>query len=122
MMEERGFVSTMLLTVGGLLIWAAHFGLIYAFNTLACTRSFAGTELAGFGAVPFIIVLLTLLALGGAGAVLATAWSGGGFGRPPQDGTATADFLRYMTVAIAIISFVAILWNGIPALAVPACG
>lgn len=121
-MEERGFVSTMLLMVGGLLIWAVHFTFLYAFNTLACTRSFAATDIAGFATVPFIIVLITLLALGGTGAVLATALSGGGFRRSSQDRTMTADFLRYMTVAITIISFVAILWNGIPALSVPACG
>jgi hypothetical protein len=121
-MDRQNFLGTMLFMVGGLVIWGAHFTFLYAFNTLACARSFADAEVFGFGAVPFAVGLATLIAFVGAGAVLVSALASDASGRPAPGAANTDRFLNYAAAAIAIISLVAILWNGFPAALVPPCG
>ena len=116
--EEPHFLRRIVVMSSGLLVWAAHFTAIYAFNTLACARAFAAVHVMGFGLVPVVVVALTLGALAATGAILVLslrdhdASSGGEEAR---------GFLRYMTVALAALSFVAIAWNGLPALLVFPC-
>ena len=42
-----GFMGKSLYALAGLLIWAFHFGAIYAFQALACARGFAGARWRG---------------------------------------------------------------------------
>jgi hypothetical protein len=120
-MEEMGFVRTSLFTMGGLLVWADHFGLAYAFNALACARRFAGLDVLGFGIVPLVVTAATLAALAASG-VLFLALLRRGPARAFRDDQPAGDFLRATTIAIAGLSLVAIAWNGLPALIVPPCG
>lgn len=108
--------------VGGLIIWAAHFTFLYAFNTLACMRSFAGAEIFGFSAVPFAVGMATLIAFAGAGGILISALAGDASHKPAQGAANTDRFFNYTAAAIAVISLVAIIWNGWPAAIVPPCG
>ena len=118
--EEPRFVRRMVLMSSGLIIWAAHFTVIYGFNALACARAFAGLSVAGLGVVPVVVVALTLAALAAAGTILLVAVRDHAAGAP-GDGPGEAGFLRYLTIAVAALALVAIAWNGLPALLVPAC-
>jgi hypothetical protein len=83
-----------------IVVWALHFTLIYGFTALACAR--------GFGAAaPWAVGAATAVA-----AVLAVALIGANL---------SAEFTRWMTAALAAAALVAIIWEGIPALMVPAC-
>ena len=121
-MAERRFTAKMIFMLAGMLIWAAHFTGVYVFNALACARQFADTTVSGFGIVPITVLVSTALALAATGWVLfqALAWRGPAGGESRDD--PTVGFLRYTTVTIALLSLVAIVWNGVPALFVPPCG
>jgi hypothetical protein len=121
-MDRQNFLGTMLFMIGGLIIWAAHFTFLYAFNTLACTRSFAGADVFGFSAVSFAVGLATLVALASSGAILISALASGASHKPAQGVANTDRFLNYTAAMIAVISLVAIIWNGFPATVVPPCG
>ena len=113
------FVSRLLFMLAGLIIWASHFGFVYGFNALACTFGFAGSQLLGMGVVVLAVGLATLLAFGADILVLLRAVAG------PHAVNLAADsrhFIRYVAGSLAALSAVAVLWQGLPALMIPACG
>ena len=84
----------------GVLVWALHFGVIYGATGLACAR--------GLGeAVPWTIGVATLVAATAAGVIILTHLS--------------HEFARWMTAALAAVALVAIVWEGLAVLTVPAC-
>ncbi|MGQ9368104.1 hypothetical protein [Azospirillum sp. ST 5-10] len=119
-MRSRRFAGLLAGMMAGLLIWAAHLAVVYAFTALGCARGFAGATLFGIGLVPAGVALATLLALAAAGLVAVRAWRGPW----PAAGASgeAGGFVRWMTAAFAGLSWLAILWIGLPALQVPACG
>ena len=120
-MDDTDFIRKSLFMTAGLLVWGVHFGVIYGFNSLACTRGFAGLSVLGFGLVPVVVSAATLVALAGTGIVLLLAMWRRGPAHSSRDDRPVDDFLRYTTIAIAALSLVAIAWNGLPALIVPPC-
>ena len=90
-----------LVLLGGLLIWAAHFFAVYAIASI-----FPGTGLGRW-----LTIIATVIALVGVAWII---WQGGTSGRDVGD-----QFDRWIWrfgVAAASLSFVAILWQGFPAL------
>jgi hypothetical protein len=121
-MGDNDFIRKSLFMTGGLLVWAAQFTLVYVFNSLACARQFAGVQVLGFGIVPFVVSAMTLIALLATAGVFLMALRRRGPAWDSRDDKPVNDFMRYTTMTIAGLSFVAIAWNGIPALLVPPCG
>ena len=113
-----GFLSKSLLALAGLLIWSLHFGAIYVFQALACARGFAGREVGGIGIVTVFIAAATLLALLAAAAVIATGWRTSG---PAVELTQHDEFLRRLTILVAGLSAIAIIWQALPILVMPPC-
>lgn len=117
-MRER-FVTQILLMTAGLIIWAAHLGFVYGLNALACTFDFARLELFGMALTTLTIGVATLVALGAELLVLSFAVAGRGamgFGGEEQ-----LRFMGPITATLAGLSAVAVLWQGLPVLVVPAC-
>ena len=86
----------------GALCWALHFAAIYGFTGIACARGLAG-------AVPWAVAGFTLVAALAAAAVLRVALR-------QRD-----SFEHWLAAALAGAALVAILWEALPALLVPAC-
>ncbi|HXV07832.1 MAG TPA: hypothetical protein VD791_07375 [Burkholderiales bacterium] len=84
----------------GVLVWALHFGVIYGATGLACARGLGET-------VPWTVGTATLLAAAAAGVIILTHLS--------------QEFARWMTAALAAVALVAIVWEGLAVLTVPAC-
>ncbi|MDQ8732164.1 hypothetical protein [Bradyrhizobium sp. LHD-71] len=119
-MGETAFIRKSLFVLGGLLIWAAHFGFVYIFNALACARNFHELRLFNLGIVPLAIGLGTALAAAAVLTLLVVA-----VGAPSRIvGTQepSASFLSQLAAAVALLSLLAIGWSGLPALLVPPCG
>ncbi len=112
-----GFLAKSLFALAGLLIWALHFGAIYAFQALACARGFAG-EVAGAGIVTVFVVAATVLALLAAAAVLVAGWRTAGAN---ADLAEHDEFLRSLGLLVAGLSVVTIVWEALPVLMMPAC-
>jgi hypothetical protein len=89
----------------GALIWAVHFAVIYATTSLLCARG------ASRGVVVGAVGVATLMALAATIAVFVRS------GRA----AAREGFLPWMAAGIAGLAALAIVWEALPALLVPAC-
>ena len=102
-MRNEHFAAAMLRATGGLILWAAHFTILYGVVGLACARGVPAV-------VPWTAAIATLLAVAGA------AWlTLSGLRRGPHD------FLAWLTAAAAASALVAIVWQALPVLLVPWC-
>lgn len=88
--------------LGGLIVWAAHFFLLYAFASI-----FPGTQLARR-----LTVLATAIALAGDLLIIRHAAAAGREGGGDSFDRWTRRFAR----AGALLSLIAVLWQGLPAL------
>ena len=86
----------------GILVWGAHFAVLYGFTALACARGFPG-------AIPWVAGAATVVALGAAAFVLAISI-------PHR-----ARFVPWLSGAIAAVAAVAIAFEGLALAMVPAC-
>jgi hypothetical protein len=107
--------------VAGLLIWAGHFAVVYGVHAVACARGLSERTLFGFGAVPFIVTVATVLALLGSLVVLAVALRDLRTLRGRGDASDSQRFLTYTSATIASFSILAIVWVALPAAIVPPC-
>lgn len=96
------FAATSLRVAAPVLVWAVHFGLVYGLTALACARAAPRT-------VPWTIGIATLVAAALVLLTIRRAW--------PQ----RAEFTAWLTGALAAAALVAIVWEALPALLVPAC-
>ena len=103
-----------------LLVWGAHFGALYAIHALACERGLAARQVLGLGFVPALAVAATLVALL---ALLLLARPGlaelrrdGGEGREGEPA-----FRLWFAAAATLTAALAILFETMPALILPAC-
>jgi hypothetical protein len=120
-MGNTDFLRKSLLTLGGLLVWAAHFALIYAVTAVVCARGLQDQRLWGFGALPLSITLATVAALAAALVILLIGVRRYATAEPRHDERPVDAFMDYTTVTIAALSLVAIAWNAVPILIVPVC-
>lgn len=121
-MREQTFFTPLLVTVSGLLIWAAHFTLLYAINALSCERVWMHRQVLGMDLAMLLMIAVTLavvLALVVIGALAA-------LGRTPDLPEAanrrTSQFLRKLTVTVSALSLVAVVYQTAAIFVVPACG
>jgi hypothetical protein len=96
-----------LLMLGGLLIWAVHFGGVYGIASVFDVISSADAPLSRLSAGA-----LTLASLA-ANAALFVYVAGA---RKRRKGDAVADWVLSIGALNAAISFVAVLWQGLPAI------
>jgi hypothetical protein len=100
--------------LGGPIIWAAHFLLVYASESLVCTR--------GGGAHDHFLIVAAVSA-GAVAALLAIIVGGLRAGRAAraEQGRDGGAFMEDATVALALLSLIAVLWAVLPATLVSAC-
>jgi hypothetical protein len=114
-------VLEVLLAAAGLAVWAAHFGLIYLVNALACERHWAGGQVLGLPWVPLAVAVLTAAAL----ALLWLIFRGARRDMPrgPWDegGEAEPRFTAWVTAGTAAYSALAVLFQAAPVLMLPGC-
>ena len=104
---KRGLTALILTPI----IWSAHFLVIYVLNALACARGF------GPGWVQWGIVIATLAAAAGLLAVTLPTLP-----HARRGDEAASPFLNNLALLMNLLIAVALAWNALPALLVPACG
>lgn len=108
-MTVRSAIPVFLTVFAGLVAWSAHFLTIYAVAATVCERG--GPPLAVHAAV----LAATAVALAAVAASLAAVR------RLALDRADTTDFVRGLATLVALLSAIAIVFGGLPALFVPAC-
>jgi hypothetical protein len=110
--DRVSFARTALCVSAPIIIWAAHFGVIYGFTGLACARRFTDGGATWLALVPWVIGLATAAAVAAALVFFAPIV------RKPA-GIAFIDWMSGWTAALAIL---AMLLEAITVLWVPVCG
>ncbi len=118
-MARVRFASATPRMLSGLMIWAAHFLVIYVFTALACARRFADLSWLGIGVVPWVIGTATLAATAATLVVIGLAVRDA---RSSTSRNNMLSFVPWMTAALGGLALMAILWEALPVLLVPACG
>jgi hypothetical protein len=103
------FPATTLRLLSGILIWAAHFLVIYAMTGIVCARA-NWIEL-----LPWGIGAASAIAVAGVLAILFVSL------REISGAEETSRFLRWMTTAFAMLALIAIIWEALPVVMVPIC-
>lgn len=111
---RTGFSRTFLFMLAGPLIWAAHLLFIYSVHGTVCARPAWHGAWAGIPA-PLVILIAGLLALAAMAAIYLRLHK-----HMPR--VATARFIPWLAGALNLLSAVAIVWESLAVLLVPACG
>ncbi|MBB3019708.1 ABC-type multidrug transport system permease subunit [Microvirga lupini] len=106
--------------LSGMIAWAVQFTVIYGITSTLCGRGWADASLFGIGAVPAVILATTLLALAPTALMLMVLLRAHRQVEEQGASAATA-FMVQAGLLINGLSLVVILWQGAPALILPAC-
>lgn len=120
-MGAPGFTRKLVFLLSGFLVWAAHLGILYGINGLACARDFATQPVAGTSLVAVSVAAATAIAAAIILAVLFLAVAGRGPGIRHETDEDLRAFWRYGTIAIALLGVIAVLWSGLPAFMIRPC-
>lgn len=123
-MNTSHFTRTFLLIFSGPIIWALHFVAIYGFTGIACARALHEVAWLGIGAVSWFIGISCLLALGAIAAIAALTAKKRNRMPPAGVNTMRAEkhsFIGSMTIMLGMLAAIAIIWETLPVLLVPAC-
>ncbi|WP_426955788.1 hypothetical protein [Muricoccus radiodurans] len=101
----------------GLLVWAAHFTVLYAGHAVACERGLAAHHWLGLPLVPAVVVAATAVALLLLGAIALRAAPAG-----VEGGEVEPRFTRWFAGAAAAMAGLAVIFQAVPALVLTACG
>jgi hypothetical protein len=94
----------------GLIIWAAHFLIVYASESLVCTRGGGASMHAAIVATASIVALILLLG------ITVYSWRDASTARAP--GSA---FMDRLAAALGLLGMLAVLWASLPAVFISAC-
>jgi hypothetical protein len=119
-MQVAGF-SPILGAVSAMIVWAAHFMLVYSAQATACARGAADMTLFGQPLVPALVLGLTAVSLLVVGIIGLRAWRRLRTGLSGQEGEDKPQFTVWMTAAISLLAGLAILWEAAPALILRPC-
>jgi hypothetical protein len=97
--------------LGGPLIWAAHFTLVYASESLVCTRG------GGAAAHLALVGLATAIALIMLMAITAQSWRRVSSPRA----TAALSFMDGTAAMLGLLGMLGVLWSTLPAIVVSSC-
>jgi hypothetical protein len=115
------FSAATLWTLAGFLVWALHFGVIYSLAALACARGFADARLAGIRLLSWGIGLATAAGFATTAAVIVLTWRDRRRHLQAEDDEDPTRFAAWLTVAIGLLASLAMLWQALAVLTVPAC-
>jgi hypothetical protein len=116
------FARRLVFLLSGFLIWALHFGLVYAVTAFACARGFSGNSSPGSSIVPLTVAAATCVAVVLQGAIVVCAGRGRGPGIGGEPDTSVREFWRTSTMGIAVLGAVAVTWTAVPVFFVRPCG
>ena len=104
--------------LAGMLVWAAAFTASYAGASFICARGLSDMAVFGIAILPFLLGTVTLAALAATGLIVLVACRL----RPTTGKEAELPaFVRTMSLIVALLAIVGIVWNGAPALLLAGC-
>lgn len=120
MRQVAGF-SPILGAIAALIVWAAHFLLVYGVQATLCWRGLAGGTILGWPVVPALVVAATAVALVAIGVIGWRAWHRLRSAPAGEDGEEQPQFTVWMSLSVALLAILALVWEGIPVFLLPPC-
>ncbi len=114
--QTKPFVSSLIACLAGPLVWTVHFFFMYAAATLVCVSSNSSGGGRIFVASASIATVVALLILGG---LVFRQWKALRDSR--RAASEAALFMRRLSIALAGMSLMAVLWATFPALLLTPC-
>lgn len=106
-------------------VWAVHFVVVYSMAGLACGQGWQRERIAGLEAVTWLMVAATIAAWLVLAFIAWTGWRGRqamrSAGQPLDNIQARKRFLSTVTLAMAAIAAMAVLFTVIPVFLLPTC-
>jgi hypothetical protein len=99
--------------LAGPIVWGAHFLIVYASESVICTR--------GGGASMHLMLLGAVTAAGVLVLLATTAHSWRTASAPASSAEPGSVFMEKTAVALGLLGMLALLWTALPAALVPAC-
>ena len=116
-MDRAPALARLFWMTSGLVVWAVQFTIVYGLTAAACARGWHGHALLGLDVVRAGIAAATLVALVATGLVLWRTLAR----RKHAPGDESERFIAAVTLWGCGLSLLAIAYNGVPALILPAC-
>jgi hypothetical protein len=111
-------IQSLVLATSGLLVWVAHFGLMYATQTAFCALTRQSPNAVSFRVIAIALTTMAVAALIGFGMLLLAK---AGRAADPRLDAGPERFLHATAVAVIGIALIAVLWSVIPMLLLPTC-
>ena len=115
-------LTPILAAIAGSLVWAMHFGVVYATTAIICARGQAERLLLGWPVLPVLVLGATGVALAAIGSIALSAHRRLPSDLSGEEGEDDPLFMVWLSLAIALLSGLAILREGIPVLLLRPCG
>ncbi len=109
-------IGDLLLSLWGPSVWAAHFFVMYAAETLACSRAGASSYQAQLAVVTAAVTAIALISLLGFMIRQYVVPN-----ERAQFGYVTSSWLRRISIVLAALAMLAVVWVALPLTMVPAC-
>jgi hypothetical protein len=112
-MDNARFASVIGYVLAGMILWAVAFTAAYTVVAVVCARRLGDVDVLGLPILPFSIGAITVVTLAATGLVAVAAQR-----RRPSTGEESElpAFVRTLTLIVALLAIVGIVWNGLPAL------
>lgn len=120
-MRQVAGIAPLFTAIAALIVWAGHFMLVYFVQATLCWRGLERGTVLGLPAVPALVVSATALALAATLLIAARAWRRLHAGMSSRDSEEQPQFTAWMSLAIALLAALAMVWETIPALFLPPC-
>jgi hypothetical protein len=116
-MSAPRFIPTVAYLLGGMIVWAGAFAGAYAATAYVCARRLGDATVLGIGVLPFSVGLITLVALVATAIIAIVACR-----RWPEPGDPDLpSFVQSLTLFVALMAILGIMWNAVPALFFATC-
>jgi hypothetical protein len=100
-------------------VWAAHFLVMYAAETLVCSRTVAAAHNLHFLMIAMIATAIAVASL--TGLIVRQTVRRVASGRANLASDPASSFLRETSLVLAILAMLGVLWVALPATLVPGC-
>jgi hypothetical protein len=115
MTVSSSFTRSFLMIFTGPIVWALHFVAIYSWTGLLCARPELNREWLGLGLAAWGTLAASFVAIAIIGVASLRART------RPGDGEHKV-FVKYLAFALNVLAVLAISWEALPVLLLPACG
>lgn len=111
-----GSIKELAIALTGPMIWAAHFFAVYTAEAFLCNGGTSSPTAVAIRPIGFVVTVIAVAALG-----TFVSWQALPLTRSQPAHSTNEQFLREISIGLAAIALLAVVWGALPAMLLPAC-